>query len=346
MLPEKPLLTIAIPTFNRSGCLAQLLEVLLPQLIDEPRVELIISDNSSEDETPAVVQSFQKKGLKLIYKRNQINIGSDANFLQCFEQASGKYMWLVGDDDIILPGAVGRILPELATTDFALVYLCPYSFRNDYQAERKPDRFRRFAQSTPNGLPFIRKVGTTIAFISAMIINKDRYASAKRPDLKSLLGTNLMHLGWLLPALGTGGTSLVVWERLVAARAGNSGGWGICRVFGDSLTEVLKVTLVDKEDIAAELVNRTLRNWFPLMIMEIRRATAGGMNDENFRRSLEPLFRRNWRYWIYVFPVAVFPYWAARVWYMATQLQTRAGRLLALALTYPRWHRDLIWGER
>jgi abequosyltransferase len=346
MLPEKPLLTIAIPTYNRSACLAQLLEVLLPQLIDEPRVELMISDNSSEDETAAVVQSFQEKGLKLIYKRNEINIGSDANFLQCFEQANGKYMWLVGDDDIILPGALERILPVLAARDYALVYLCPYSFRNDYMAERKPDKFHRFAQSMPNGLPFIRKVGTTIAFISAMIINKDRYGSAERPDLKSLVGSNLIHLGWLLPALGSDGTSLVVWEKLLAARAGNSGGWGICRVFGESLTEVLKVTLTGKEAIAAEMVNRTLRNWFPHMIMEMRCSKAGTLENENFRKSLEPLYRRNWRYWVYVFPVAAFPYWAARGWHAGTQFQTRAGRLLALALTYPRWHKDLIWGSR
>jgi abequosyltransferase len=346
MPPEKPLLTIAIPTYNRSACLTELLEVLMPQLVGEPRVELMISDNASQDDTPAVIESFREKGLKLIYTRNEINIGSDANFLQCFEQANGKYMWLVGDDDIILPGALARILPVLAAADYALVYLCPYSFRTDYVAEHAPDKFRRFAQSMPNGLPFIRKVGTTIAFISAMIINKERYGSAERPDLKSLVGSNLIHLGWLLPALGTGGTSLVVWERLLAARAGNSGGWGICRVFGDSLTEVLKVTLTGRENIAAEIINRTLRNWFPLMIMEMRRASAGPLKNEDFRKSLEPLYKRNWRYWIYVFPVAAFPYWAARAWYTGTQLQTRAGRLLAMALTYRRWHRDLIWGSR
>jgi abequosyltransferase len=346
MPPEKPLLTIAIPTFNRSACLTQLLEVLAPQLVGESRVELMISDNQSQDDTPAVVESFRQKGLVLTYIRNETNIGSDANFLQCFEQASGKYMWLVGDDDIILPDALARILPVLAAADYTLVYLCPYSFRSDYAAEWTPDKFRRFAQSVPNGLPFIRKVGTTIAFISAMIINKDTYRTAKRLDLKSLVGSNLIHLGWLLPALKAGGTSLVVWDRLLAARAGNSGGWGICRVFGDSLTEVLKVTLAGSQDIAAEIVNRTLRNWFPLMIMEMRRDTAGAMNDEDFRKELEPRYGGNWRHWIYVFPVAALPLWAARAWYRGTQLQTRAGRLLALALTYPKWHRNLIWGSR
>ena len=47
MPPERPLLTIAIPTYNRSEYLAQLLTALAPQLAREPRVELLISDNAS-----------------------------------------------------------------------------------------------------------------------------------------------------------------------------------------------------------------------------------------------------------------------------------------------------------
>ena len=90
----KPLLTIAIPTYNRAWCLRELLPVLADQLKDEPRVELIISDNASPDETPSVVQDFVARGLPVRYIRNSQNIGPDANFLQCFEQARGKYVWI------------------------------------------------------------------------------------------------------------------------------------------------------------------------------------------------------------------------------------------------------------
>src|ERR1035438_10666701 len=106
----KPLLTIAIPTYNRAGCLKELLSVLADQLKDEPRVELIISDNASPDETPFVVQDFVSRGLRVRYIRNTQNIGADANFLQCFEQALGKYVWLFSDDDLIVPGGLAKIL--------------------------------------------------------------------------------------------------------------------------------------------------------------------------------------------------------------------------------------------
>lgn len=81
----RPLLTIAIPNFNRAGYLKELLSLLAAQLRNEPRVELIISDNASPDETPAVVQDFVARGLRVRYTRNVQNIGSDGNFLPCFE---------------------------------------------------------------------------------------------------------------------------------------------------------------------------------------------------------------------------------------------------------------------
>ena len=49
----KPLLTIAIPTHNRASCLKDLLILLADQVKSEPRIELIISDNASPDETPS-----------------------------------------------------------------------------------------------------------------------------------------------------------------------------------------------------------------------------------------------------------------------------------------------------
>jgi abequosyltransferase len=339
----RPLLTIAIPTFNRAKYLVGSLTTLFDQVGAQPGVELIISDNASSDETREVVEGFQRRGLKLRYIRNDSNIGLDANFLQCFEQANGKYLWLLGDDDIVIPGGLGKIMPMLAAADYALVYLSLYAFLRDYLAERRHDRFQRFAQAIPNGLPFIQKVGTQITFMSSIIVNRDVYGSVGRPCLQNLVGSSLMHLGWILPVLGSGGTNLIVWEKLIAGRHSYAGGWGICQVFGNNLINLLRTLLPGREDIAAAIINPTLRNWFPFMIMQTRWSAAGPLGKENFRRSLEPLYKSNWRYWVYVFPVAVFPYWAARGWYVGTQQPNRAGRLLLSTFDYLLTRKHLIW---
>jgi abequosyltransferase len=337
-----PLLTIAIPTYNRAKFLRGSLATLLDQLVDEPAIELIVSDNASTDETPDFIKEFQDRGLNLRYIRNQSNIGLDANFLQCFNESHGKYLWLLGDDDIVVPGALRKLLALLAAADYSLVYLSLYEFHNDYIAERKNDKFNRFAQHIPNGLPFIEKVGTQITFMSSMIVNRDTYNSVPRPPLQNLIGSNLMHLGWLLPVLGCGGTSLIVWDKLLAGRHSYAGGWGICRTFGDNLTDLLRTSLPGREDIAAAVINPTLRNWFPTMIMQTRWSPPGPLGRENFRKSLEPLFKTNWRYWVFVFPVAVLPYWLARIWFLVTQQMNRAGRVLMTALIYPHSRRHFI----
>ena len=115
---EKPLLTIAIPTYNRAWCLKDLLSALADQVKDEPRIELIISDNASTDETPLLVKDFVAEGHRVRYLRNAENIGSDANFVQCFEQARGKYVWLFSDDDIIIPGALAKILSYCESAEY------------------------------------------------------------------------------------------------------------------------------------------------------------------------------------------------------------------------------------
>ena len=104
MQDNHPLLTIAIPTYNRDRYLEELLVCLGPQLKDRPEVQLLISDNASQDGTREMVETFQRQGLVVRYVRNAENIGPDGNFAQCFDLAEGKYFLLFGDDDLVLPG--------------------------------------------------------------------------------------------------------------------------------------------------------------------------------------------------------------------------------------------------
>jgi hypothetical protein len=107
--------------------------------------------------------------------------------------------------------------------------------------------------------------------------------------------------------------------------------------------KVIDLTLQDRKDIAIEIVNSTLKNWFPFMVMEVRRGTAGPLEAENMRGALEAIHRKNWRYWVYVFPVITFPYILARFWYSLTKCLSRSERLLSMVLSYPDWRKNLIW---
>src|SRR5437763_494712 len=174
--PTRPLLTIAVPTYNRAGCLRELLSGLADQLQNESRVELIISDNASPDETPAVVQEFAARGLRVRYMRNTQNIGPDANFLQCFEQARGKYVWLFSDDDLIVPGGLAKILSYCETSRYDLLWVTGSSFAQSHVPD--PARPGSNALEVTSPREYAKRVHVFLTFISGNIINKETVLAA------------------------------------------------------------------------------------------------------------------------------------------------------------------------
>ncbi len=118
------MLTIVIPTYNRSDHLAKSLQILIPQLTDN--TELYILDNSSTDATSAVAKEVQEANLqkRIIYKRNNINIGGNANILRSFEQCSSgsDWLWILGDDDLISSDSI-EIISNITSANPGAQYI-------------------------------------------------------------------------------------------------------------------------------------------------------------------------------------------------------------------------------
>ena len=93
-----PLVTIAIPTYNRADSyLPQALQCALNQTYQH--LEIIISDNGSTDHTKSLVTGIGDARIQ--YFRHEVSIGANNNFNFCFDQANGKYLLLLHDDDLI-----------------------------------------------------------------------------------------------------------------------------------------------------------------------------------------------------------------------------------------------------
>lgn len=314
---DRPLLTIAIPTYNRSQLLGALLGILAPQLAGHPEVELLISDNASPDNTQEVVQQFIDAGLSIRYRRHPENIGSDANFVACFQMARGKYFWLFGDDDIIVPGALDEVLSHLASQEYDLIYATSYGFREDWKAERQQDPLHRRFHAITSASRYAKVVNIMVTFISGMIINKQRLEEIPHEDPAAFLGTNLIQLSWTLPLLRQHRRSLVLWDRPVAARQGNAGGYALGNVFGEKLTGVLSRCLPDRPDLAACVTDFAIRRWFPSIIYDVRSSGNGNLQIEKAHVALEQSYGRNFRYWLFAYPMLKLPLPFARLWLKA-----------------------------
>ncbi len=319
----KPLLTIAIPTYNRAGCLQELLSAFADQLKGEQRVEFIIADNASADETPAVVQGFVDRGLRVRYLRNNENIGADANFLQCFEQARGKYVWLFSDDDLIVPGGLAKILDYCAAADYDLIFVNAYSF-GDFHEPRKV-KARRDAVEILESRTYVKHVHVLFTFITGNIINKDSVLKAGPQAFSTLVGTSLGQLGWTYTALNQFGRGLYIREKLVAMRENNTGGYKLFQVFGPTLATITRDWL-KSENLGRIVMNGALQRFWPLMLLEYRKNASAFADKTAPQTVLTPLFKDNPRYWLFAYPVIVLPASLAAAWVFGVRILNRLDR--------------------
>ncbi len=111
------LLTILIPTYNRSKKLLRLLNQIDSYLNDDERfsekIDVIISDNGSIDSTKNDVTDFIKFKKNFKYFRQNENKGFDNNIKFLYDVAVSEFVWYFSDDDIIFKGAFGEIINSL-----------------------------------------------------------------------------------------------------------------------------------------------------------------------------------------------------------------------------------------
>ena len=137
---ETPLVSICIPTFNRSRYVASLLESLVAQLAGFPYpYELVIADNASPDATGEVVRGFADR-LPIRYLRHDENIGCFANVQFVMMQAAGRYVIYLSDDDCILGGPVAETIARMEADPGIAVVFAPWKLY-DLVAQREQGQF-------------------------------------------------------------------------------------------------------------------------------------------------------------------------------------------------------------
>lgn len=108
MLAAQPLVSIMLITYNSSKYVLETLESCLAQTYKN--IELIITDDASQDDTLKICQDWLK-----IYKHNFVrteiitvdkNTGVSANCNRGVEASQGKWIKLIAGDDILLSNCV------------------------------------------------------------------------------------------------------------------------------------------------------------------------------------------------------------------------------------------------
>ena len=117
---DKPLVSIGIPTYNRSLSLVRAVESSLAQ--DYDNLEIVISDDASTDETGYACVQLCKKDTRIRYIRQPKNLGMTENFRQTLAASHGAFFIWLSDDDWLDPSYISQCMHFLANNrDYLLV---------------------------------------------------------------------------------------------------------------------------------------------------------------------------------------------------------------------------------
>lgn len=144
-----PRVTIGLPVRNGARHVAGAVRSVLGQSDDD--VELVISDNASEDATEEICRELARLDPRVRYHRQSRNIGLVGNFNAVLHLAHGMYFKWLGDDDWLEPTYVARCA-EVLDADRSLILV------TTQQAYVDPDGTVRTADFDPGRLRSDRAV--------------------------------------------------------------------------------------------------------------------------------------------------------------------------------------------
>lgn len=138
MTAARPTVTIGLPVYNGGPYLADSLDSLIAQDLDE--LEIVISDNASTDDTEAVCRDAAGRDPRIRYHRMEENRGAARNYNRVFEMSRGSFFTWSAHDDWIAPTFASRCLREFRDADPTTVLVYPHAeFVNDEGSILGPD---------------------------------------------------------------------------------------------------------------------------------------------------------------------------------------------------------------
>lgn len=311
-------ISLCIPTYNRAPELRQMLDSVARQADHGLAVEVVISDNASDDDTAAVVDAFAQAGMTIVYKRLPENLGFDRNLLHVVTLASSDYCWLFGSDDVLENGAFARIEQVFAR------HPAPTGVSvgsNGYS----PDLVHRIDLTDHISTDFAREtvlqgrdaiVGGVgpwgLGYISSIIVRRQAWNDAVASSPVERYYNGYIQIYVLARALDAQSTWVCVPDRLIGWRSGNDSA-----VSQDEFKRT-RLDLVGFDESFAGALGRRNRVYRGAMrkvaTFYIRshflHAKINGVSSRYWRQAIPMSLARYWRYpafWTKTLPIALTP---------------------------------------
>lgn len=213
-----PILSVCINTRNRAGFLRETLDSILVQFNES--VELVVVDGASDDGTEPMMHGYAGRHVAVKYFSSETPIGIDEGYDLAVQLASGRYCWMMTDDDLIADGALDRLLAEIEkgydlilleidcyTKDLAISLRQPlYQVGSDRVFT--PENFQEFWPASGKGL----------SYIGSVVLRRSIWFEH---DRTRYYGSYFVHVGVILESTSIT-RALIVGQPYIKYRSGNS----------------------------------------------------------------------------------------------------------------------------
>lgn len=230
-------LSLCFPTYNRGWCMKEQIERLMTcpkEVLD--KIEIIISDNCSTDDTQQIIEKAIASGFICRYIRNETNLGADGNFVSCLRKATGRYVWLLGDDDIIIIDSLKKIVEILETSNECGLLHISQKYNENVNESKVLDKYE-----------IIKHISYHITFISANIVNT-KYVS--NVDLEKYIGTWFPYIPLYYTAITKESSNFIFKYKTFdgAKDTVRNGGYNFFEVFVQTYLSIIK-DFIDNQNL-------------------------------------------------------------------------------------------------
>ncbi|WP_256574365.1 glycosyltransferase [Pseudomonas sp. HAR-UPW-AIA-41] len=112
--------TVAVMSYNNAAFLAQTIDSILAQ--EGVQLEVVVYDDSSTDNSIEVLKSYSNEP-RLHFEVNAHNLGMAGNYNKCVAAGRGRYVVVLGSDDLLYPGHLSSLVEAMdANPHVALGY--------------------------------------------------------------------------------------------------------------------------------------------------------------------------------------------------------------------------------
>lgn len=286
------LLTIAIPTFNRLDCLKLLVNSLIAQGQSGKSLgnlfTILVCNNASTDGTFEYLSEISKtEGIEVIH--HPVNCGGDPNILYCCQAAKSKYVWVIGDDDVPLSGAIDAVLACLERDEPDLLYLSSRWIAGSLE-KYSNDRIKSPHVISHSALDIAIKASVYVTFISAWVINLETYAkNVPNPRLDRYSGTSFTQLEWNLSLIKYGNKLMSAKDTWLIARGGNTGGYSLFDAFSRQYNNIIDEKFTANSQLHSFFRNNMLWCFIPGLVWGMRENAIGSFGELNKKNTLSIL---------------------------------------------------------